>query len=1115
MTVAQSLSYDYRNDADRLNQESKIGATLNVVPHAESQYKGFADRSPIVEQKTFEEFKTVEERRWKESGVSESIRKANIEFLEEFEYSPSGEIIATPIHDLLGIKYVRFGAKANPPLFAAVYRNEDGSVFMLRLNQRWYDTSKKKHGKSYRFPRQSGAKVYRAAVTLADWMMIAEKQNVTVDVPVWVERSVREGLGNIVSGSPEAQELAGESSDKGFFWGWVETLDSVETGLTEGVRKVGSMLSRGQITLSLNGVTAGYRVTDDHGVRLTRPKLIPDLQKMAIAQPGQKGKAFLLVFDEEENLKTRTKVEIAQARLGRLLEAEGCQVRVALWEPLEGKGIDDAIANHDDAWLDDCLKTAPTFKQWSREQHKQRMLRLVAQLSRNSYPVEAETEGRYLPELPDLEPGAIHVIQAATGSGKSTRIAQDWKGASSGVVLAIAPLVSLGKQFAEDLDFPHVGDYNLNNPTEYDIFWTDVGVRGGVVLCPDSLHRIPDEVLNRVSLVIWDEANQVAEHITEGGTLQGKQSGVLMMISNLLRAAIANKGAIVLSEAKVYDHTIDLVKALSGGDRVRNLEHRRTDSEPWSVEILTGSTSGYFKLIQDAVVQDGKKIICPVASQSQGEKLHRLLACRAAQSGRKLSILRVDGKTNRDGQYDAFWRNANQYLKSLPSLPDILIYSPSGKSGVSITVPGFDEVWGHFTTHHPDMWMQMLARYRPSIPRKIFTTQFINAYSVDERLCSVAGVSRRLTRNTELFAKMHGVDLEAMAIAAVGEQGRVESMRLAGISLAVQNFLAVNRTAIGAQKSVSLDALKMFLKADGHIIADERTATQDTGIKEELERIQKEIWYEDAELMARLQQEDVGLNSYSKDMLLRKLSLREQFPGVSFDDVDFCYEGVFQGNGTMYRGAYLQAAIANPSKARELEEEQVKALLSSSVKLPHKLPATAVRAILLEAIGIMSLLDGKAYYNGDVRAIAIKSAALKWKDEIWSWLGLKIKESQTPVEIANKLLRKLGLEAEVIRWMGSRGEQIRMYGIKGLCDPTRMILLKAAYFKLEADISTITREIVSELLEPLPDIDTHDFIESEFKLSRNGSTLTVQAIQPFSSLESSLLTCERESKISA
>lgn len=1112
MTVAQNLNYGYRNDTDKLNREGRIGSDSSVSPHTASQYKGFGDRSPIVEQTTFAEFKAAEEQRWRASGVSESIRKANIEFLEEFEYSPIGEIIATPIHDLLGIKYVRFGAKANLPLFAAVYRNEDGSVFMLRLNQRWYDTSKKKHGKAYRFPRQRGASVYRAAVTLVDWMMIAEKQNVAVDIPVWVEQSVREGLGDIVSGSVKAQKLAGESSDRGFFWNWVENLEGVETGLTEGVRKVGSMLTCGQITLSLNGVTAGYRVTDDDGVRLTRPKLIPDLQKMAIVQPGQKGRAFLLVFDEEENPKTRIKVEVAQAKLGRLLEAEGCQVRVALWEHWEGKGIDDAIANNDEAWLDDCLKAAPTFKQWSREQYKQRMLRLVTQLSHNSYPVEAETEGQYLPELPALEPGAIHVIQAATGSGKSTRIAKDWKASTSGIALAIAPLVSLGKQFAEDLDFPHVGDYNLNNPTEYDIFWTDVGVRRGVVLCPDSLHRIPEEVINRVSLVIWDEANQVAEHITEGGTLQGKQSGVLVMISNLLRAAIANKGAIVLSEAKVYDHTIDLVKALSGGDRVRNFEHRRTASEPWNVEIFTGSTSGYFKMIQDAVIRDGRKIICPVASQSQGEKLHRLLSLSAAQSGRELSILRVDGKTNRDGKYDAFWRNANNYLKSLPSLPDILIYSPSGKSGVSITVAGFDEVWGHFTTHHPDMWMQMLARYRLSIPRKIFTTQFINAYSVDERLCSVAGVAKRLTRNTELFAKLHSVDLEAIAIAATGEQGKVEAMRLAGISLAVQNFLAVNRTAIGAQKAVSLDVLRMFLEADGHVITDERTVVQDANIKEGLEVIQKDIWYEDAVLMAHLQKEDIGLNSYSKDMLLRKLSLREQFPGVSFDDVDFCYEAVFQENGMMYRGAYLQAAIANPTKARELEAEQVKALLSDAVKLPHKLPRTAVRAILLEAVGIMSLLDGKAYCNEDVRAIAIKASALKWKDEIWSWLGLQIKESQTSVEIANKLLRKLGLEAEVTRWIGGRGEQTRMYGIRGLCHPTRITLLEAAYSRLKADISTINRKIMAQPLEPLLDKDTHDFIKSKFNISRNKSTLVPQAPQPFPPPKNSSAGAKDESK---
>ena len=1114
MTVNQALNRRSRSSTDNLNQEGSSYPSHSVLPHAALQYKGFNDRSPIVEQTTFEAFKTAEEQRWKDSAISESMYRANVEFLEEFEYGLGNEVVDTPIHTLLGIKYLRFGARANPPLFAAVYRNEDGSVFMLRLNQRWYDTSKGKHGKSYRFPKQSGARIYRAAVTLADWMMIAEKQSVTIDVPVWVEQAVHEGLGDVFSGSPKAQALAGKSSEGGFFWNWVDELEEIEVTITEGVRKAASMLSQGQIAISLNGVTAGYRVTDD-GVRLASPKLVPDLQAMVVAQPGKKGKKFLFAFDEEENPQTRIKVEVAQGKLGRLLETEGCQVRVALWEYSEGKGIDDAIAKNGMAWLDECLKTAPTFKQWSRNQYKQRMMRLVTQIRRSSYPIEAETTGQYLPELPALEPGAIHILQAATGSGKSTRIVKDWKAATSGIVLAIAPLVSLGKQFAEDLDFPHVGDYNLNNSTEYDVFWTDVGVRRGVVLCPDSLHRIPEEVIKQVSLVIWDEANQVAEHISEGGTLQSKQSDILVMISNVLRTAIVNNGAIVLSEAKVYDHTIDLVKALSGGDRVRNFEHKRTDSEPWDVEIFTGSTSGYFGMIRDAVIDDGKKIICPVASQSQGEKLHRFLELEAVQAGRELSILRVDGKTNRDGKYDAFWRNANQYLKLLPELPDVVIYSPSGKSGVSITVPGFDEVWGHFTAHHPDMWMQMLARYRPSIPRKIFTTQFITSYSIDERLCSVTGVAKRLTRSTEFIAKLHSVDLEALTIAAEGDQRRVESTRLAGISLAVQNFLAVNRTAIGAQKAVSLDALKMFLEADGHVIIGERTITKDAGIQEALKRIQEEIWYEDAVLMARLQKEDKVLDSYSKDMLLRKLSLREQFPGVSFDDIDLCYEGVFQENGTMYRGICLQAAIANTTKARELEAEQVKALLSGAVKLPHKLPHTAVRAILLEQIGIMSLLDGKAYDKADLRVLALKESALKWKDEIWFWLGLHIKESQTPIEVANKLLRKLGLEAEVVRWVGSRGRQIRVYGIEGLCRPTRITLLEAAYSRLEADTSTIIKEISPGLLKALPDIDTHDSIKSKFNITRNTSTLVPPTFQPFALPYPYLTETGEEPKISA
>jgi hypothetical protein len=151
----------------------------------------------------------------------------------------------------------------------------------------------------------------------------------------------------------------------------------------------------------------------------------------------------------------------------------------------------------------------------------------------------------------------------------------------------------------------------------------------------------------------------------------------------------------------------------------------------------------------------------------------------------------------------------------------------------------------------------------------------------------------------------------------------------------------------------------------------------------------------------------------------------------------------------MRSGALLQAAAENQAAAQGLEENHVRAALQGRISLPHALPKAAMRAKLIELTGLLTLLDGESYHNNEERAIAIKAAALKWKSEIFYWLGLNIKQSQTPVEICNKLLTRLGLKAEAIARPGTVGTRDRIYQVPGVADPFRDRLLAAARRRLE------------------------------------------------------------------
>jgi hypothetical protein len=947
---------------------------------------------PIVEQADFEEFKREVEREWlSDSAISPSQLAVSVEYLRDIEYDPTtGEPIATPIDDILGRKFVRFGQTARPNLFAAVFRNADGSVFQVRTNMKFWDQTKGRYAKHYLFPSKgNGSAIYTPPI------------------------------------APETQ-----------------LTHHALCILTEGVKKVQSTVSQGYPALSLFGCNGGYRVKDNDGIPIA-PTLRAEL--LNALTPGQ---TVVLAFDQDSNPKTQNKVNKAQSTLARLLLEAGFKVLIAVWEEAEGKGIDDAIAalppeNRAD-WLKATVEGAPTFQQWQKEELKARRMRLALWLNSNSLVPERSTVGTdttpYYPDLPNLQPG-ITVVQSAgrTGAGKTTALGKLIEAnQGKGLMAVMMPTNSVGQQAAEEWGLPHRHDFFDH---QNDLFLAAARDAGGFVMCPDSFHRLSSEIKAQINLVIFDEANDVIGGLCSGDTLKARQSEIVSSIAELLREVTERAGSIVLSEVTVYTRTIEFIQALAQTNQVQLFDHTPTGLSPWDIELKTGSTSGFFKEAI-ASLEQGKRLILAVASQSQGEKLERLIRRHCPDK----KIVRLDSKTNDGGVFADFWRNPNDWLRS-NGIPDLLIYSPSGKSGVSVTEPGFDEVWGHFSAHYPDQWNQMIGRYRLPVPRKIFIKPFIQAHDGNERLCSIRGVRRRLENNQSGFAKVHGIDL-ATRLREAQEAGEDVGLILA-IESAIVNFLAAEKTAIGCQKSIAQDFFIHLLEARGHSITLLK-CPKDEAIAQELRELQEGLWRESANILAELQEPDgkKDIPQWHKDLLATKLRARVEFPGISFDDVEDCYQALVKGYGRMRYGALLQSAAENQVAAQGLEEKRVRAALQGKIALPHALPKAAMRAKLIELTGLLTLLDGESYSNTEERAIAIKAAALKWKSEIYYWLGLEIKPSQTPVEICNKLLIKLGLKAEAIARPGTVGKRDRIYQVSGIVDPFRDRLLAAARQRL-------------------------------------------------------------------
>jgi hypothetical protein len=894
-----------------------------------------------------------------------------VKFLTNTAIGAGGSAV-DEIAEALNWKPKQAGFSLRAAMEGAAFVNEDGSVWQVVLSQAIGDDREKNPYKgSKRMPTGNGSRAFLPSVNREIRRAIASRYK--CEVPP-----------------------CGES-----FWDWVKAHPEIPIVLTEGGKKSLALLSRGYVAIALGGVNSGYSKAIP-GV--CPAKLIPDLLPFC-----GKGRRFVLAFDQDDAPHTRFRVQHALNKTAKLLEAEKCKVLIALWEPDEGKGIDDAIVQAGDGadvWLSATIDGAVTFEQWQRAERQARMMRLALLLDSNQVIPERETEGEYLPALPPLTPGQIHLIQCAKGGGKSTEISRIIRAKTGGFTIIFVPNNPLGRQIAKAAGLPHIHGHTKKDSDDTKRFWDLVRDRGGICLCVDSIGALLDceWLMESVDLIIFDEVNQSLANIAQGGTTQKEQARVLESLAGLLKMVVDRGGAVIGAEAIIYQRSVEYLKSLCGTNAVRLFSHKRSEFAPWDVELFEGSLSGFIGQLFSALADDRKNIILMVSSQLWAEKLERYFTRVFRQPGMpSINIIRLDSKTNDRGAFKEFYDDPDRELEQ--GKPNLLICSPSVKSGVSIERYNFDEVWGIFTGLHPDLWAQMTHRFRLPVPRKLFIKPFIQPYGANERMCSssnpVQAVQERLQANQKGFANLHGIDLEALIDAGH------DAARLLEIESATAAFIAAESVSVGAQKTIAKDYFIHLLESDGHIITQSK-CYKDPLIGEALASIHEELEREKAMLIADIEDDGTDpdeptarlrtlqaqyakpdrydksespkahLPSWIKELLPLKLKAIQQAPGINFDDPEICYQHLAKDYGRQWRGVELQALSENIDVAQSLEKAEVEGILTGRLKLPHKLPRKAMQAKLIELCGISALLDGECYSNLDPRAIAIKAAALQW-----------------------------------------------------------------------------------------------------------------------------------------
>lgn len=308
-------------------------------------------------------FNTLIETELRRSAIAASVATVATEIVPDIEIDPiTHEAIATPIDDILGRKYTRFGFQAKANRAALGFKNEDGSFWQLKI---FGESVRSRTGK-YLAPKKIGDVPYLPAMPA-----------------------------DLVEATAKKYDIEPPSEPK-LFWGWFQQNKQIPLVLTEGGKKALAAISQGFVSLSLFGCLCG--VNKDGSVKES-------------LRPYVEGRKVIIAFDEDTKPSAAKAVKKGTSKLARAINNAGGTALVAHWDKDLGKGIDDLIA-YDAAEFQKAIARAIPFDVWDFE--SRRKLKPHLKICSRWFP----------PDLEVPETAQLILANSAKGTGKTTWLIQ-------------------------------------------------------------------------------------------------------------------------------------------------------------------------------------------------------------------------------------------------------------------------------------------------------------------------------------------------------------------------------------------------------------------------------------------------------------------------------------------------------------------------------------------------------------------------------------------------------------------------------------------------------------------------------------------------------------------
>lgn len=800
------------------------------------------------------------------------------------------------------------------------------------------------------------------------------------------------------------QGIDNEATEDRGFWQWILE-NNLRVVFVEGVKKAAAALSAGYAAIALPGINGGYRSKDEDGSKCF-PYLIPELEKFATS-----GRQVGICFDNDTKLKTVENVNKAISRMGRLLQNKGCEVKSVTWNH-PAKGLDDLIAALGEEALHEAVARAKELDTWA-----------CSLLNKLSYQPNITQSDRYLQPFVVPTDANLIPIKSDKGTGK-TKILEGFAqeiNEQNQRVLVITHRVQLGQALCDRFVVPFITEVKeLSNAL-------------GFGLCVDSLHPNSQAKFNPkdyhgVSIFI-DEVEQVIRHLLNSTTCQNNRVNILQTFKETLENAIAGGGKLYIADADLSNVSIEFLKELLDINLKVFLVENQWTPEQRRKCYRYSKKEHLVTALFDAILKNQKTFVCLSAQKPTGKYSTCTLEAEIIKRFPNLRILRVDSESVSDPNHPAFGcvNNLDQVLVNY----DVVLASPSLETGVSIDIMGhFDSVWGIFQGNTPEeSARQFLARVREDVPRHVWAAKrgkTIGNGSLNQKsiLKSLRGTSQANLRLLTSFDAYQGTDLD-FSRAATDCWGKMAARTNAGM----------NRYSEAIYEGLEAEGYEILTIADDPeiVIKNAEDVKQSLKITSE-ELLSKERQQiadspditseENEKLKAKRAKTKSERCTERKYLLKRRYGLEVTPQLVAKDDSDwypqlqmFYYLTV----GSKFLGmkdAKSLAAHKERGKGAVWMPDLNRTQMSVSVCTIFRLGLTQFLAV-----------RDRGWRAEDPELIKLAGFALKNRHQIKDALDVWIGDKDTPIAIANKLLKIIGYKLPCIKREQVGQRRIRVYGI--------------------------------------------------------------------------------------